>query len=99
MVKITRVEPFQLSWGEASKGPRAAFVRIETDDGQFGLGEASPMQGGLASLTIIKHDMAADLVGQDPLDHAVIQERLFHKLVKLGPDGALAGPPKRKRPA
>ena len=91
MVKITRVEPFQLSWGEASKGPRAAFVRIETDDGQFGLGEASPMQGGLASLTIIKHDMAADRVGQDPLDHAVIQERLFHKLVKLGPDGALAG--------
>jgi len=91
MAKITRVEPFQLNWGDGAKGPKAALVRIETDDGQFGLGEASPMQGGLASLTIIKHDMAAELIGQDPLDHAVIQEKLFHKLVKLGPDGALAG--------
>jgi len=90
-VKITRVEPFQLRWGDEDNGPRAAFVRIETDEGLFGLGEASPMQGGLASLGIIKHDMAAGLVGQDPLDAAVLQEKLFHKLVKLGPDGALAG--------
>jgi L-alanine-DL-glutamate epimerase-like enolase superfamily enzyme len=90
-VKITKVEPFQMRWGDEGKGPRAAFVRIETDEGLFGLGEASPMQGGLASLTIIKHDMAGDLVGQDPLDAAVLQEKLFHKLVKLGPDGALAG--------
>ncbi|HTJ56638.1 MAG TPA: mandelate racemase/muconate lactonizing enzyme family protein [Devosiaceae bacterium] len=90
-MKITKVEPFQLNWGEGEKGSKAALVRIETDEGLFGLGEASPMQGGLASLGIIKHDMAADLIGQDPLDQAVIQEKLFHKLVKLGPDGALAG--------
>ncbi|WP_353805361.1 enolase C-terminal domain-like protein, partial [Acinetobacter baumannii] len=27
----------------------------------------------------------------DPLDHAVIQDRLLHRLVKLGPEGALTG--------
>ena len=89
-VKITKVEPFQLSWSDSSN-QRAALVRIETDEGLFGLGEVSPMQGGLASLGIIKHDMAPELIGKDPLDHAVLQESLFHKLVKLGPDGALAG--------
>ncbi len=70
-MKITKVETFQLAWDEAGKS-RAAFVRIETEDGLFGLGEASPMQGGLASLTIIAADMAPFLVGKDALDHAVL---------------------------
>ncbi len=50
-MKIEAVETFQLEWGEPGEpGPRAAFVRIRTEDGVFGLGEASPMEGGLASL-------------------------------------------------
>jgi L-alanine-DL-glutamate epimerase-like enolase superfamily enzyme len=35
--------------------------------------------------------MAPTLIGVDPLDHAVIHDRLLHKLVKLGPEGALGG--------
>jgi L-alanine-DL-glutamate epimerase-like enolase superfamily enzyme len=31
------------------------------------------------------------LVGQDPLDRRVLQDRMFHRHIKLGPDGALAG--------
>ena len=59
MVKIEAVETFQLEWGEPGQpGPRAAFVRIRTEDGLFGLGEASPMEGGLASLVIIAKHMA-----------------------------------------
>lgn len=85
-MKITKVEAFQLDWGEG-RG-RAALVRIETEDGRFGLGEASPMQGGLASLTIIANDMAPFLIGKDALDHAVLIDTLFHKCVKLGPEGA-----------
>jgi L-alanine-DL-glutamate epimerase-like enolase superfamily enzyme len=49
------------------------------------------MQGGLASLGIINANIAPALIGADPLDHAVIQDRLMHTLVKLGPEGALSG--------
>ncbi|HEX5320970.1 MAG TPA: mandelate racemase/muconate lactonizing enzyme family protein, partial [Stellaceae bacterium] len=56
-----------------------------------GVGEASPMQGGLASLGIVAHDLAPALVGADPLDHAVLQDRLLHRFAKLGPEGALTG--------
>ena len=49
------------------------------------------MQGGLASLGIVKHNLAPALVGEDPLDHAVLHDRLLHSFVKLGPEGALTG--------
>jgi len=49
------------------------------------------MQGGLASLGIIKHNLAHALIGKDPLDHAVLQDSLLHTFVKLGPEGALTG--------
>jgi len=87
-VKITKVETFQLVFDEARPNNRSAFVRIETEDGQFGMGEASPMQGGLASLTIIAADMAPYLLGKDALDHAVLLDTLYHKCIKLGPEGA-----------
>lgn len=87
-MKISKVETFQLDWAEPGKGARSAFVRIETEDGLFGIGEASPMQGGLASLVIIAQDMAPVLIGKDVLDHAVLIDTLFHKCVKLGPEGA-----------
>ena len=91
-MKISRVEAFQVQWGDpGQKGGRSAFIRIETEDGLSGLGEASPMEGGVASLAIITRHMAPMLLGKDPLDHAVLQEQMFHKLVKLGPDGALSG--------
>jgi L-alanine-DL-glutamate epimerase-like enolase superfamily enzyme len=31
------------------------------------------------------------LAGADPMEQRVLQERLFHRCIKLGPDGALAG--------
>ncbi|MET0427429.1 MAG: mandelate racemase/muconate lactonizing enzyme family protein [Microvirga sp.] len=87
-MKITKVEAFQVEWSGPRKSPRSAFVRIETEDGLFGLGEASPMHGGLASLVIIANDMAPYLIGKDALDHAVLLDSLFHICVKLGPEGA-----------
>ncbi len=91
-MKITRIEPFQIAWAQgAPMEQRSAFLRVHTDVGLVGIGEASPMQGGLASLTILKHHMADALIGADPLDHAVIHDRMLHKLVKLGPEGALGG--------
>src|SRR4051812_37558792 len=93
-LQITAVDVFQMEWGELdgglpglNPGGRRGFVRIETDAGVTGLGEVSPMLGGLAALGVVKHDMAADLVSKDPFDQAVLQDRLFHKVVKLGPEG------------
>ena len=91
-MKIRDIEAFQIGWAADDKpAQRSAWVIVHADDGMSGIGEASPMQGGLASLGIIARDLAPALVGQDPLDHAVLQDRLLHRFVKLGPEGALTG--------
>ncbi len=91
-MRIARIETFQVHWRpEDPPSARSAFVRVWSDDGRCGLGEASPMQGGLASLVILAQHIAPAVVGADPLDHAVLQDRLLHRLVKLGPEGALTG--------
>ncbi len=91
-MKITEIETFQLRWSADEPPTRhSAFVRISTETGLAGLGEASPMQGGLASLGMIAHDLAPRLIGADPLDHAVLLDRAFHAFAKLGPEGALTG--------
>ena len=86
-MNIAHVEPLAMRW---PRGGRSAFIRITAEDGTFGLGEASPMYDGRASLSIIT-DLAQHLVGADPLDSGVIQDTLFHRAIKLGPDGVLAG--------
>jgi L-alanine-DL-glutamate epimerase-like enolase superfamily enzyme len=91
-MKIAKVEAFQVRMGNGTGWmPNSAFVRITTEDGTVGWGEASPMQGGLASLQVITRDMTPHLLGQDIFDHAVIAERLLHRLIKLGPDGIVTG--------
>jgi len=91
-MKITRIDAFQVRWSPDEKpSQHSAFVLVHTDDGLTGIGEASPMQGGLASLAILKHHLAPALIGHDPLDHAVLLDRALHTLVKLGPEGALTG--------
>jgi L-alanine-DL-glutamate epimerase-like enolase superfamily enzyme len=89
-MKITEIEAFQISWAATdSPKQRSAFVIIHTDQGLTGIGEASPMHGGRASLGIINNDLAPMLIGRDPLDHAVLLDRAMHTLIKLGPEGAL----------
>src|SRR5437764_2935986 len=91
-MKIREIETFQIAWSpEDNPAQRSAFVRVHSDDGLTGIGEASPMQGGLASLGIIARDIAPGLIGKDPLDHAVLLDSALHSFVKLGPEGALSG--------
>jgi L-alanine-DL-glutamate epimerase-like enolase superfamily enzyme len=91
-MKITEIDAFQVAWSpEDRPAQRSAFVRVHTDDGVSGIGEASPMQGGVASLGVIARDIAPVLIGEDPLDHAVLLDRALHSFVKLGPEGALTG--------
>ena len=84
---IARVEPFHVNWGQS----KSAWVRLWTDTGLYGLGEASPMAYGNAALEIIASAFAPMLVGADPLAHRVLQDRLFHRHIKIGPEGAYAG--------
>lgn len=87
-MEISKIDVFQLSLGDGSaRMSKGAFVRVETEDGLFGLGEVSPMEGGYASLVVIARNMAPFLVGKDALDHAVLLDTLFHKCIKLGPEG------------
>src|SRR5215469_14312197 len=89
---IREVEVFQVSWApEDRPEQRSAWVRIHCDDGSSGIGEASPMHGGIASLGIIADNLAQALIGKDPLDHAVLHDTLLHRFAKLGPEGALTG--------
>jgi L-alanine-DL-glutamate epimerase-like enolase superfamily enzyme len=91
-MQIRDIEVFQVNWAPEDKpAQRSAWVRIHCDDGLSGIGEASPMQGGLASLGIVAHNLAPALIGKDPLDHAVLHDTLLHTFVKLGPEGALTG--------
>ena len=91
-MKIRDIEVFQVSWTPEDKpAQRSAWARIHCDDGSFGIGEASPMQGGLASLGIIARNLAPALIGKDPFDHAVLLDTLLHTFAKLGPEGALTG--------
>ena len=91
-MKIREIDAFQVVWAADDKPEqRSAWVRIRCDDGVWGIGEASPMQGGLASLGILARQLAPALVGADPLDHAVLLDTLFHRFAKLGPEGALTG--------
>jgi L-alanine-DL-glutamate epimerase-like enolase superfamily enzyme len=66
-------------------------VRIRTDANIDGLGEASPMVHGNASLEIVASAFAPMLVGADPLEARLLQDRLFHQHIKVGPEGAYAG--------
>jgi L-alanine-DL-glutamate epimerase-like enolase superfamily enzyme len=91
-MKIEKIEVFQVCWSPGAKPQQnSAWVRVHCDDGVSGIGEASPMLGGLASLGIIARDIAPGLIGRDPLDQAVLLDTALHRLVKLGPEGALTG--------
>src|SRR5215469_10059310 len=91
-VRIRDIEAFQVGWAPRDEpAQRSAWLRIRCDDGLFGIGEASPMHGGLASLGIVAHHLAPRLIGKDPLDHAVLLDTLVHTFAKLGPEGALTG--------
>lgn len=87
-MQIVKVKAFHVAW---DGGGKSAWTRLWTDSGEYGLGEASPMNNGNASLEIIASAFAPQLLGADPLDHRVLHDRLLHHHIKLGPEGAFAG--------
>jgi L-alanine-DL-glutamate epimerase-like enolase superfamily enzyme len=89
---IKSVEAFQVEWIPGnSRFTNSGWIRITTEAGLVGYGEVSPMMGGDHSIDIINRYVAPIVIGADPLDHAVLYDRALHKLVKLGPEGAVTG--------
>jgi L-alanine-DL-glutamate epimerase-like enolase superfamily enzyme len=89
--RIESVDAFQVAWRPGDPpGRRTAIVRVRTDGGLVGYGEASPMMGGEHSLLVLRH-CADSLKGADPFDQAVIFDRLLHRYIKLGPEGTVTG--------
>ncbi|RYG87221.1 MAG: mandelate racemase/muconate lactonizing enzyme family protein [Alphaproteobacteria bacterium] len=82
-VRITAVKGLQVALGDPGQ-PLSAFVRVEGEDGAFGMGEASPMSNGTASLGVLQRDIAPKVVGSNLFDHAVTVETLTQNLIKLG---------------
>ncbi len=90
--KIKSIDAFQVAWQPGDPPSRAsAFVRITTEDGVVGYGEASPMIGGEHSLGVIRRDIAPGMIGADVFDQSVLLDRAYHKCIKLGPEGAVTG--------
>jgi D-arabinonate dehydratase/D-galactarolactone cycloisomerase len=91
-VTIRQIEVFQVRWEEPLPGSTelSAWVRLHDDSGHVGLGEVTPMLGGDIALAIIHRHLREILIGADPMDSAVLHDRIFHHLVKVGPDGAAA---------
>ena len=56
-MKITKVKPFVIDAG--------VFVKVETDEGLYGMGEAGMKRRGRAIAEVV-HSMAPDLIGEDP---------------------------------
>ena len=67
-MKIATRRAFHVDWGGGRS--RSAWVRICTDAGVYGLGEASPMVHGNASLEIVASAFTPMLLGADPLERA-----------------------------
>jgi L-alanine-DL-glutamate epimerase-like enolase superfamily enzyme len=90
-MEITSIEAFNVHWPShpeagTNAGRPSAWVRVRSGD-FVGLGEASPMFGGLPALGVVRDAIAPLLLGRDPRDHGVLYDELLHHLAKLGPDG------------
>lgn len=71
-MKITEVKTFPVFYGSRNY----LFVKIETDEGIYGVGEFGITWKEQAGVGAIRH-MASDLVGQDPLNIEYIWQVLF----------------------
>ena len=71
-MKITEVKTFPVFYGSRNY----LFVKIETDEGIYGVGEFGITWKEQAGVGAIRH-MASDLIGQDPLNIEYIWQILF----------------------
>jgi len=102
-MRITAIEAFLLELplerpvvSGASSGGRGAahetifmpVVNVKTDAGLDGLGFAWSLGGGgKAAITTLNEDLADSLVGEDPLDHERLWQKLYWQVQCIGRHG------------
>lgn len=103
-MKITDIETIALSiphpkghqWvkGEiSSTGWDLLVVRVHTDEGISGIGEAYHLKNPWAVIATIEQSLKPLLIGQDPFDNEQLWAKMFIRTVQLGsaPIAAIAG--------
>jgi L-alanine-DL-glutamate epimerase-like enolase superfamily enzyme len=99
-MKITRIEPMLLNLpirlegaavpmtgGAPKRELQALLVRVDTDEGLTGWGEAFAFSGGMATHAAIQHVLAPRLVGRDATQIAPLMRELFRGLYNAGRSG------------
>ncbi|MBQ0734676.1 mandelate racemase/muconate lactonizing enzyme family protein [Aquimarina celericrescens] len=81
-IKITHVSTFRVK--------RAIFIKIETNAGVTGWGEASSNSPMEVVESFILKTMPKTIIGMNPFDTELIWNRLFWENHDLGPSGALS---------
>ena len=71
-MKITAIKTFPISYGSRAY----LFVKVETDEGLYGIGEFGLTWKEKAGIGVIEH-MKPDLIGRDPLNTERIWQELF----------------------
>lgn len=79
-LKITDIKTFKLG--------RAIFVKVETNEGTSGWGEASP-NGKAVVEAFIHNNLKQIAIGKNPFDQEFIWDRMFWENHDFGPGGAL----------
>ena len=100
-MKITRIEPILIrtplvldgAVPQASGAPKndvhTLLVKVETDEGITGWGEAFSNAGWLATRTAVEQIIAPRVIGKDPSQIAQIQADLHRGLYNTGRSGAV----------
>ncbi len=79
-LKITDIKTYKLG--------RAIFVKVETNEGTSGWGEASP-NGKEVVDAFIHNNLKQIAIGKNPFDQELIWDRMFWENHDFGPGGAL----------
>ncbi|OED41788.1 mandelate racemase [Chromatiales bacterium (ex Bugula neritina AB1)] len=83
-------EPFAFSQGWVTQRS-ATLVRIQTDNGLTGWGEAftQGLEPPQIAAATIEHALKPLLIGENPLDHAVLWERMYTRTRDYGRKGSV----------
>jgi len=74
----------------SSSGWDLLIVRVHTDEGISGIGEAYHLKNPHAVISTIEHSLKPLLIGQDPFDTEQLWAKMFTRTVQLG-SAAIAG--------
>src|SRR5690242_2401945 len=98
-MKITRITPIlveaqlklgaavPLVAGEARRSLQTLLVKVETDKGVTGYGEAFALNGGRATHAAVEHIVAPRCIGRDAGDIEGLNRDLYRRLYNCGRSG------------